>query len=55
MYDEDRSIETYSADAGRDVASMVDNEQLMCTAMLPLYIAPKNAVSRKNFSMLLLP
>ena len=31
------SIETYSAGADRDVASMVDNEHLKCTATLPLY------------------
>ena len=38
MYERGRSIETYSAGAGRDVASMVDNEHLKCTAALPLYI-----------------
>ena len=27
---------SYSAGAGRDVASMVDNEHLKCTATLPL-------------------
>ena len=31
------SIETYLAGAGRDVASMVDNEPLKCTATLHLY------------------
>ena len=32
-------IETYSTGAGRDAASMVvDNEQLKCAAMLPIYI-----------------
>ena len=36
MYDGGISIETYSAGAVRD-ASMVDNEQLKCTATLPLY------------------
>ena len=35
MYDRGISIETYSAGAGRDVASMVDNEHLKCTATLP--------------------
>ena len=45
-------IETYSARAGRDVASMVDNEQLKCTATLLLHITPESAVSRTNFSML---
>ena len=34
MYDIGTSIETYSAGAGRDVASMVDNEQMKCTAIL---------------------
>ena len=38
MYDGGISIETYSEGAGRDVASMVDNEQLKCTATLPLYL-----------------
>ena len=38
MYEGGISIETYSAGAGRDVASMVDNKQLKCTATLPLYI-----------------
>ena len=37
MYDGGISIETYSAGAGGDVASMVDKEQLKCTATLPLY------------------
>ena len=50
MYDGGISIETYSAGAGRDVASMVDHEQLKCTATLPLW----GADSRKNFSALLL-
>ena len=36
MYDGGISIETYSAGAGGDVASMVDNEQLKCTATPPL-------------------
>ena len=31
-YDGGISIETFSAGAGRDVASMADNEQLKCTA-----------------------
>ena len=38
MYEEFISIETYSAGAGRNVASMVDIEQLKRTATLPLYI-----------------
>ena len=38
MYDEGISKETYSAGVDRDVASMVDNEHLKCTAELPLYI-----------------
>ena len=42
-------IETYSAGAGRDVASMVDNKQLKCTATLPLYITLERAVSQTNF------
>ena len=38
MYDGGISIETYSAGTGStDVASMVDNEHLKCTATLPLY------------------
>ena len=40
MYDEGISIETYPAGAGRDVAFIVDNKQLKCTATLvtlPLY------------------
>ena len=55
MYDGGISIETYSAGAGRDVASMLDNEHLKCTATLPLYITSESAVSRTNFSALLLP
>ena len=38
MYDGGTSMETYSAGAGRDVASMVDDEQLKCTATLSIYI-----------------
>ena len=38
MYDGGLSIETYLAGAGRDVASIVDNEQLKCTASLTIYI-----------------
>ena len=34
---------------------MVDNEQLKCTATLPLYITSENAGSLTNFSALLLP
>ena len=49
------SIETYSAGAGRDVASIVDNEHLKCTATLPLYITSESAVSRMDFSALWLP
>ena len=37
MYDGGISKEFYLAGAGRDVASMVDNEQLKCTATLPRY------------------
>ena len=39
MYEEGISIETYSAGAGTDVASMVDNEHLKCTATYatPIY------------------
>ena len=55
MYDGGINIETYSAGAGKDIASMVDNEQLKCTATLPLYITTESAVSRTNFSALLLP
>ena len=55
MYDGGISIETYSAGAGGDVASMEDNGQLKCTATLPLYITLESAVSRTNFSVLLLP
>ena len=55
MYDGGISIDTYSAGAGRDVASMVNNEQLKCTATLPLYITSESAVSRTKFSALLLP
>ena len=36
MYEGVTCIETYSAGAGADVASMVDNEHLKCTAKLPL-------------------
>ena len=46
---------TYSAGAGRDVASMADNDHLKCTATLPLYITSGSAVSRTNFFALLLP
>ena len=49
MYDGDISIETYSAGAGGDVASMVDNEQLKCTATLPLYITLGSTHSRTFF------
>ena len=55
MYDEGISIETYLEGAGREVASMVDNGQLKCTATLPLYITSESAVSRTNFSALLVP
>ena len=48
-------METYSAGAGRDVASMVDNEQLKSTAPLPLYITSESAISWKHFFALLLP
>ena len=34
---------------------MVDNEHLKCTATLPLYMTSESAVSRTNFSTLLLP
>ena len=53
-YDRGISIETYSAGAGRDVASMVDNEQMKCTAMLSLYITSKSTVSQTIFSVILL-
>ena len=46
---------TYSAGSGRDVASMVDNEHLKCTATLPLYKTSENAVSQTKFSAFLLP
>ena len=36
------SEETYSAGAGRDDTSIVDNEHLKCTATLPLYITITN-------------
>ena len=49
MYDGGISIETYSAGAGRDVASMVDNEQLKCTATLLQYITSESAVSTDEF------
>ena len=52
MYEGGISIETYSAGAGTDVASMVDNEHMKCTATLPLYITLESAVSRTNFSAL---
>ena len=55
MYDGGISIKTYSAGSGRDVAYMVDNGQLKCTATLSLYITSASAVSRKKFSVLLLP
>ena len=60
MYDGGLSIETYLAGAGKDVASIVDNEQLKCTASVTIYIyiyiykTSDSAVSRKNFSVLLL-
>ena len=44
MYDGGINIETYSAGAGRDVASMVDNEKLNCTATVPLYITSETRV-----------
>ena len=46
---------TYSAGAGRDVDSMVDNKHLKCIDTLPLYITLESAVSWTNFSALLLP
>ena len=54
MYEGGISIETYSAGASRDVASMVDNEHLKCTAMLLLYITLESAISWTNFSALFL-
>ena len=42
------------AGAGRDVASMVDNEHLKYTATLPQYITLESAVSQTNSSALLL-
>ena len=54
-YDGGISIETYSAGGGRDDVSMVDNEQLKCTATLSYYIALESAVSLTNFPALLLP
>ena len=54
MYEGGISIETYSAGAGIDVASMVD-KHLKCTATLPLYITSESAISRMNFFALLLP
>ena len=55
MYDVGISIETNSAGAGTDVASMEDNEHLKCTATLLLYIKSESAISRTNFSEQLLP
>ena len=55
MYEGGISIEIYSEGAGRDVASMVVNEHLKCSSTLPPYITSESAVSRKNFSILLLP
>ena len=49
MYDGGIRIETYSAEAGRDVASMVDNEQLKSTAKLPLYISSEIASHGRIF------
>ena len=49
------NLVSHSAGAGRDVASMVDNEHLKCTATLPLYITAETAVSRTDFSARLLP
>ena len=49
MYEGGISIETYLAGGGRDVASMVNNEHLKCTATLPLYVNSESAVSRTNF------
>ena len=46
MYEGRISKETTSAGAGTDVASIVDNEDLKCTATLPLYITSESAVSR---------
>ena len=43
------SIETYSTGAGRDIASMVE-EQLKCTATLPLYITSESSVSDEFFA-----
>ena len=53
MYEGGISIENHSAGAGRDVTSVVDNEQLNYTATLPLDITSESAVSRTNLSALL--
>ena len=53
--DDNKPSTTYSVGAGRDVASMVNNEHMKCTATLPLYITLESAVSRTNLSALLLP
>ena len=55
MYEGDISIETSSVEAGSDVASMVDNEHLKCTATIYIYpyITSESAVSGTNFSSLL--
>ena len=55
MYDGGISIEIYSARAGKDVAPTVDNEQLKCTATLPLHITLESAISQTNFSAVMLP
>ena len=49
MYGGGISIESYSAGAGRDIASMVDNEHLKSTATLPLYITSESAVWQTRF------
>ena len=47
--DNNEPNKTYLAGAGRDVASMMGNEHLKCTATLPLYITLESAVSWTNF------
>ena len=55
MYEGGISIRTYSAGAGRDVASIVDNKHLKGTDPLPLYITSESAFSQTYFYALLLP
>ena len=51
--DNNQPSKTYSAEAGRDVATMVDNDLLKCTATLPLYITSESEFFRAFATLIL--